>query len=194
MALWHQHAPAEAEAWKAHKGGHFLGRRGRKAKVSSAGGYKLNDLIRIALTKAEMDVWEALPKKLNHRHQDIARVHVGRRHGQSSLIRIGMIRSHTADILNIAQDASRYFYDTSARFGKSRDPIAPADQQLSPQFLFELANLPRDAWLRRVQRLCCFGEIEFVIGDPAQITQLLQIHGQFNYASQLSIDNKQLLS
>lgn len=77
IAFWHQHAPMKAKARKAHKCGDFFARRGRKAKVS-AGRYKLNDLIRIALTKAEMDVREAPPKKLHHRHQDIARVHMGR--------------------------------------------------------------------------------------------------------------------
>jgi hypothetical protein len=99
-----------------------------------------------------------------------------RRHAQSSLVRIGMFRSHAADILDIAEDAAGNLGNGTPRFSERRNPVAPADQQLSPQLLLQLANLARHAGLRRVQRFRRLGNVELVVGDPAQIAQLLKIH------------------
>jgi hypothetical protein len=81
VTFWHQHAPAKAIAGKAHKRRCFLARRGSESKVSPTGRHKLYNLIRIALANAEMNVWEAMPKKLHHGHQDISRVNMRCRYG-----------------------------------------------------------------------------------------------------------------
>jgi len=62
---------------------------------------------------------------------------MSRRHAQSSLVRIGMLRSHTADILDIAEDAARDLGNGTPRLGKRRNPVAPTDQQLSLQLLLQ---------------------------------------------------------
>ena len=150
MAFWHQHAATKPIARKADKRRSFLCRCGCKAKVGSASTYELSDLVRIPLTYAETHVRKALSKTLHHRHQYIARVHMSRRHAQSSLVRIGMFRSHTADILDIAEDAARDFDNGTARFSKRRNPIAPTNQQLSLQFLLQLTNLLPRPWALRL--------------------------------------------
>src|SRR5258708_1177810 len=131
MAFWHQHAATKPIARKAHKRRGFLCRRGCKAQVGPASTYELSDLVRIPLTYTETHVGEALSKALHHGHQNIARVHMRRRHAQSSLVRIGMFRSHTSDILDIAEDAARHLTNGTPRFSKGRNPVASADQQLS---------------------------------------------------------------
>src|SRR5260370_789158 len=117
---------------------------------SYASSYKLDDLVRIALAYTETHVREALPKKLHHGHQDIARVHMRRRHGQSSVVGTGVIGPHTVDILNISQHTSRDLDDGASGFGKRRNPVPPARQQRGLQLLFQLSNLARDAGLRSV--------------------------------------------
>ena len=94
---------------------------------------------------------------------------VSRRHAQSSPVRIGMFRSCAADILDIAKNAARDLNNGTPRFSKRRNPVAPADQQLGLQFLLQLTDLARHAGLRSVQ---CFrrpGNVELVVGDPAQV-------------------------
>src|ERR1700724_557654 len=150
MPFWHENAATKAIAGKTDKGRGLIGRRRCKAEVGSAGPYKVDDLIRIALTYTETYVREALPKTLHHGHQDIARVHMRRRDGQSSVVSVGVIGPHTVDILNIAQHASRDLDDGASRFGKRRNPVALAHKQLGLQFLFQLANLARHAGLRSV--------------------------------------------
>jgi hypothetical protein len=129
----------------------------------------LNDLVGIPLTHAETHVRKALSKTLCDGHQNIARVDVSRRHAQSSPVRIGMFRSCTADILDIAENAARDLNNGTPRFSKRRNPVAPADQQFSLQFLLQLTNLARHAGLRSVQRFSRLGDIELVVGDPAQV-------------------------
>src|SRR5882757_7131203 len=150
MPFWHQHAATKPIARKADKRKRLLCRCGRKAQVGAAGTYELSDLIWIPLAYAETHVWEALPKPLCHRHQNIARVHMSRRYVQGSLVRIGMFRSRAADILDIAEDAARDLDNGTPRFSKRRNPVPPTDQQLSLQFLLQLTNLARHAGLRSV--------------------------------------------
>src|SRR5689334_24754071 len=124
MAFWHQNAATKAIARKADKRRGFLCRCGCKAKVGSASTYELNDLVGIPLTYAETHVRKALSKKFRHGHQNIARVDVSRRHAQSSPVRIGMFRSCTADILDIAKNAARDLNNGTPSFSKRRNPVA----------------------------------------------------------------------
>ncbi len=63
-----------------------------------------------------------------------------------------------------------------SRLGQSGEALAAADKYRDPELVFELPDLLADARLRREQHLGGIRDIQAMIYNGYEITQLLQIH------------------
>jgi len=77
--------------------------------------------------------------------------------------------------------------DDFAALGQGGETLALADEDRHAELFLELPDLLADAGLRGKQRIGGHGDIQTVIDDGAQITDLLQVHPtRYNHALEYS--------
>ncbi len=80
-----------------------------------------------------------------------------------------------SDISGIQQHALRYFNDLLARLGQSQKPLAPADEQLDAEFVFQILDVLAHPRLGGEQRAGDLGQVEVAADRFLDDAQLLEI-------------------
>jgi hypothetical protein len=164
--------------WQQHEIGKLLLAARVDGEVDAVERRHLGNLVRGALVQVQLHVRVLAAEIADHARQHIACLRVRGANGQRAAIGLLEILGKGLQRLRFAQHAQRAGGDflSGRREALERPPVAHEKSQT--QLLFEEPDLLADARLRGVQRLGGSGDIEAVLDDGREITELLQLQGK----------------
>ena len=177
MPARHEHAAIPLVARQRDELGERRQRFGRDADVGVAVRGVLGDLDGIALVQLDLHARKARGEIAHDRRQHVARLRVRGRDGERALVLVPELGSHAADVLDLPQRAARGGDHRFAGRRDRRDALAGANEDADAELVLELAHLLAHARLRREQRCGGVRHVEAVVGDRAEIAQLLKVQG-----------------
>ena len=150
---------------------------GGDGEVRLAGHHHIADLRGVALLELQAHIRVMLAKRPDGFRQRIARLGVRGGDDQAAFGLAGELFAHALEVFGFAQDALGNAQHLLARLGHRHHALAVANKHLNAQFVFQQADLLADARLGGVQGFGGFRDVQALLGDFDQITELLQFHG-----------------
>ncbi|MDR6354763.1 hypothetical protein Q3H58_001434 [Pseudomonas psychrotolerans] len=176
MPLGHDDATVPAIAGHHHQVVEALQAFGGDGEVNGAIGGHLGDLGRRALVHVQRHVRVLLDEFADHVRQGVTRLGVGGRDGQGALAFVGELLGDLLDAFAFAQDLAGGLDDPLTGRRHPGQVLAAASEHLDAQFVLEQADLLADAGLRGIETLGGGGNVQIVVGDFPDVSQLLQFH------------------
>jgi hypothetical protein len=101
---------------------------------------------------------------------------MGRCNRQAASRFIGEFEGNLSDVLNLTKDVPRAPDDRLAGSRHMRQMFAAACKDIGPEFIFKQPNLFADSWLGGEETLLSRRDIEIVMGNLPNVSQLLKLH------------------
>ena len=178
MPARHQHAAVPLVARHGDELREIGQRLGGDADVGAAVRGLLGDLDGIALMQLDLHARKPGGEIADHRRQHVTGLRVRRRDGERAFDLVLEFGTHALHVLDLAQRTARRGDDGLSGRRDGRDALTRPDEHPYAEFVLELAHLLAHPGLRGEERGRRVRHVEAVVGDSAQITQLLEVQGE----------------
>ena len=126
--------------------------------------------------KRQLDVRVELHEPIHHRWECVSGLRMGGGNRENARSLIQKLIGDLADITGLGKDFSRDLNDAFAAFGQGDEVLSVAYKKIKAKLFLKQANLLADTGLRRHQAFGGHRNLEAMLRDFPDITQLLKFH------------------